>query len=186
MFRFQFNDTILHWEKQLVHIDSLGWVWLLSPDVHELSGQLTQLLQIFRSMTHIFVKSAEIKITIYPSACYSIYCTIPLRSVGSNLHSGIAVSWKFVLFSIHITLLREDIYTERIACILCMHLGACRFFMHTTALMHLKKWILRKCIQLHFIFFAPRYTNGISLRIIIKDYIITLSLVNETALNLLL
>ena len=29
--------------------------------------------------------------------------------------------------------------TERIACILCMHLGACRFFMHPTALMHLKK-----------------------------------------------
>ena len=29
--------------------------------------------------------------------------------------------------------------TERIACILCMHLGACRFFTHPTALMHLKK-----------------------------------------------
>ena len=34
-------------------------------------------------------------------ACYSIYCTIPLRSVGSNLHSDIAFSWKFVLFSFH-------------------------------------------------------------------------------------
>ena len=29
------------------------------------------------------------------------------------------------------------------------------FFTHPTALMHLKKWILRKCIQLHFIFLAP-------------------------------
>ena len=49
----------------------------------------------------------------------------------------------------------SQIYTERIACILCMHLGACRFFTHPTALMHLKKLILRKCIQLHFIFLAP-------------------------------
>ena len=46
-----------------------------------------------------------------------------------------------------------DINTKRIACILCMHLGACRFFMHPTALMHLKS-ILCKCIQLHFIFVA--------------------------------
>ena len=29
-----------------------------------------------RSMTQIFVKSAEMKITIHPSACYSIYCII--------------------------------------------------------------------------------------------------------------
>ena len=29
------------------------------------------------------------------------------------------------------------------------------FFTHPTTLMHLKKWILRKCIQLHFIFLAP-------------------------------
>ena len=43
-------------------------------------------------------------------ACYSIYCTIPLRSVGSNLHSDIAFLWKFVLFSIPITLLGQDIY----------------------------------------------------------------------------
>ena len=43
-------------------------------------------------------------------ACYSIYCAIPLRSVGSNLHYDIAFSWKFVLFSIHITLLGQDIY----------------------------------------------------------------------------
>ena len=47
-------------------------------------------------------------------------------------------------------------YTERIACILCMHLGACRFFTHPTALMHLKKWILIKCILLHFIFLAHK------------------------------
>ena len=45
--------------------------------------------------------------------------------------------------------------TERIACILCMHLGACRFFTHLTVLMHPKKWILWNCIQLHFIFLAP-------------------------------
>ena len=46
-------------------------------------------------------------------------------------------------------------YTERFACILCMHLGACGFFTHPTALMHLKKWIFRKFIQLHFSFLAP-------------------------------
>ena len=39
---------------------------------------------------------------------------IPLRSVGSNLHSDIAFSWKFVLFSIHITLLLEDIYIHHV------------------------------------------------------------------------
>ena len=32
-----------------------------------------------------------------------------------------------------------NLYTERIACILCMHLGACRFSTYPTALMHLKK-----------------------------------------------
>ena len=47
----------------------------------------------------------------------------------------------------------KTLFTERIACILCMHLGACRFFTHPTALMHLKS-ILSKCIQLHFIFLA--------------------------------
>ena len=50
---------------------------------------------------------------------------------------------------------RFNSFTERIACILCMHLGVCRFFTHPTALIHLKKWILRKCIQPHFIFLAP-------------------------------
>ena len=45
------------------------------------------------------------------------------------------------------------IITEIIACILCMHLGACRFFTHPIALMNLKS-ILSKCIQLHFIFLA--------------------------------
>ena len=29
------------------------------------------------------------------------------------------------------------------------------FFTHPTALMHFKKWMLRKCIELHFIFLAP-------------------------------
>ena len=33
-------------------------------------------------------------------------------------------------------------------------------------------------------YFSCLYTNGISLRIIIKDYIITQTLINETALNL--
>ena len=45
------------------------------------------------------------------------------------------------------------LYTVRITCILCLHLGACRFFTHPTALMHLQS-ILSKCIQLHFIFLA--------------------------------
>ena len=53
-----------------------------------------------------------------------------------------------------LTMYHKNLFTERITCILCMHLGACRFFTHPTALMHLKKWILRKCIQLHFIFLA--------------------------------
>ena len=50
---------------------------------------------------------------------------------------------------------RKFISTERIAFILCMQLGACCFFKHPTALMRLKKLILRKCIQVHFIFLAP-------------------------------
>ena len=33
-------------------------------------------------------------------------------------------------------------------------------------------------------YFSCPYTNGITLRIIIKDYIITQSLINETALNI--
>ena len=45
-------------------------------------------------------------------------------------------------------------YTERIAWILCMQQVACRFFQHPTALIHLKKLILSKCIQLNFIFLA--------------------------------
>ena len=38
------------------------------------------------------------------------FTVLLLRSVGSNLHSDIAFSWKFVLFSINITLLGQDIY----------------------------------------------------------------------------
>ena len=32
----------------------------------------------------------------------------------------------------------EQYNTEKIPCILCMHLAECRFFMHLTALMHLQ------------------------------------------------
>ena len=64
-----------------------------------------------------------------------------------------------------------------------MHLGACRFFTHPTALMKPQKVNLKKMHIAAFYFSCP-YTNGISLRIIIKDYIITQSLINETALNL--
>ena len=54
-------------------------------------------------------------------AWHSIYCTISWRSVCSNLHSDIAFSWKFVLFSIHITLLGQDIYIYIYTpCWLCM------------------------------------------------------------------
>ena len=72
--------------------------------------------QIFRSMTQI----CEIRgdenhnLTLPQLACYWIYGTIPLRSVCSNLHSDIAFSWKFVLFSIHITLLGQDIYIHHV------------------------------------------------------------------------
>ena len=38
-----------------------------------------------------------------------------------------------------ILILSDPLYIERIACILYMHLGACRFFTHPTTLMHLKK-----------------------------------------------
>ena len=72
------------------------------------------------------------------------------------------------------------VLTERIACILCMHLGACRFT-HLTALMHLKK--NHKEMHPAAFYFSYTYANGISLRIIIKDYIITQNLINETALN---
>ena len=73
--------------------------------------------------------------------------------------------------------------TERIACILCMHLGACRIFTHPTALMHLKKQKLNlKKMHPAAFSFSCTNTNGISQRIIIKDYIITQTLINETAL----
>ena len=59
----------------------------------------------------------------------------------------------------------ESTSTERIACILCIHLGLCRFFTHPTAF-----------------YFSCAYTNGISLRIILKDYTTTQTLINETVL----
>ena len=34
-------------------------------------------------------------------------------------------------------------YIERIVCILCIHLGVCRFFPHPTALMHLKSILIK-------------------------------------------
>ena len=65
-----------------------------------------------------------------------------------------------------------------------MHLGACLFFMHPTALMHLKKQKVNlKEMHAAAFYFSCTYRNGISQRIIIKDYIITQTLVNETALN---
>ena len=57
------------------------------------------------------------------------------------------------LFIISLSERKHD-FTERIACILCMHLASWPFFRHITALMHLKNWILRECIELHFIFLA--------------------------------
>ena len=53
-----------------------------------------------------------------PPACYSIYCTIPLRSVRLNLHYYIAFWWKFVLFSIHITLLHCYVCSVHISIVL--------------------------------------------------------------------
>ena len=49
------------------------------------------------------MKSPEMKITIYSSACYSIYCTIPLRSVGSNLTLtlGFHGNLSYFLFILH-------------------------------------------------------------------------------------
>ena len=44
--------------------------------------------------------------------------------------------------------------TERITCILCMHLGACRFFTHPTALMHLKNILSNISKTPEFYFFA--------------------------------
>ena len=67
-------------------------------------------------------------------------------------------------------------YTERIACILCMHLGAC-FFYAPNCINALQKVNLKKMHPAAFHFPCP-YTNGISLRIIIKDFIITQSLIN--------
>ena len=72
-------------------------------------------------------------------------------------------------------------YTERIACILCMHLGACRFFTHPIALMHLKS-ILSKCLKLHFIFFAHTRMGFIENYYKRFSYI-TQTLINETAVN---
>ena len=78
---------------------------------------------------------------------------------------------------------RKNKNTERIACILCMHLGACCFFYAPNCINAPQKVNLKKMHPAAF-YFSCLYTNGISLRIIIKDYIITQSLINETALNL--
>ena len=59
------------------------------------------------------------------------------------------------------------LFTERIACILYMHLGACRFFTHPTALMHLKS-IFSNCIQLHFIFLAHTRMGSLLLLLLKK------------------
>ena len=45
----------------------------------------------------------------------------------------------FCFRMVNFYLIYKSRYTERIACILCMHLGACRFFTHPTALVHIKK-----------------------------------------------
>ena len=74
-----------------------------------------------------------------------------------------------------------ETYTERIACISCMHLGACRFYA-PNCINAPQKVNLKKMHPAAYYFSCP-YTNGISPRIIIKDYIITQSLINETALN---
>ena len=50
-----------------------------------------------------------------------------MNIVTTQLLAGVKHSWSMWL------------HTERIACNLCMHLGARRFFMHPTALMHFKK-----------------------------------------------
>ena len=87
----------------MVHIDSLGWVWLLSPDVHELSGQLTQLLQIFRSMTQIFVKSAEMKITIPFSLLLNLlYYTIEKCRFESPLWHSFFMEICLIFYSYYI------------------------------------------------------------------------------------
>ena len=88
--------------------------------IPKLSDQLTQLLQIFRSMTQIFVKSTEMKTRIYPSACCSIYCTIEkCRFESPLLH---CVFMEICLISIHFTLIWEHIYVH--------HVGYCRMYFH--------------------------------------------------------
>ena len=90
-------------------------------------------------------------------------------------HLNLTPSKKFYTVKSHTVYI-----TEKIACILCMHLGACRFFMHPIALMHLKKNLK----QMHpaAFYFSCTYTNWISLRIIIKDYIISHTLINQIVL----
>ena len=63
-----------------------------------------------------------------------------------------------------------------------MHLAACRFFMHLTALMHLQ--ISIKYASSYILFFLHiLYMLGISLRIIVKGYIIRNTIINETSLD---
>ena len=65
--------------------------------------------------------------------------------------ANLADAFTFRIIAVNLSI--NYLCTERIACSLCMHLGACRFVTHPAALMHLKS-ILSECIHLHFNFLA--------------------------------
>ena len=98
--------------------------------------------------------------TIYSDyRCYRHDISTSINSVRINIEianmqcSTVWFMVNFFMLYLYVNEFLSYCITERIASILCMHLGACHFFTHPTALMHLKS-ILSKCIQLHFIFLA--------------------------------
>ena len=69
----------------------------------------------------------------------------------------------------------------------CLHFvyaPRCVSFFYTPNCINAPQKVNLKKMHSAAFYFSCTYTNGISLKIIIKDYIVTQTLINETALNL--
>ena len=69
-------------------------------------------------------------------------------------------------------------------CLLFVYAPRCVSFFYAPICINAPQKVNLKKMHPAAFYFSYTYTNGISLRIIIKDYIITQTLINETALNL--
>ena len=113
------NSTIRRWHDTLRGISGTYWLTYVSLTIVSRRPRIVGSIDL--TVANFPVNDPDLwnprrwksQFTPQP-ACYSIYCTMPLRSVGSNLHSDIGFSWKFVLFSIHIILLGQDIYIHHV------------------------------------------------------------------------